>query len=87
MNGFEFGVADAIQIAILYFAIYAILKAARGTRFGQVLTGVGVIAAYHNARKRTGVSPLCGKLGTLPFQLIVVIGSLAATAGSLLKIM
>ena len=53
----------------------------------QVLTGVGVIAAYHHARKRTGVSPLCGKLGTLPFQLIVVIGSLAATAGSLLKIM
>ena len=45
MNGFEFGVADAIQIAILYFAIYAILKAARGTRFGQVLTGVGLLFA------------------------------------------
>ena len=34
---------DVVQIAILYFAIYAILKAARGSRFGQVLTGVGIL--------------------------------------------
>jgi len=34
---------DIVQIAILYFAIYAILKAARGSRFGQVLTGVGIL--------------------------------------------
>lgn len=53
----------------------------------QVLTGVGVIAAYHHARKRTGASPICGRLGTLPFQILVVAGSLAATAGALLKIM
>ena len=36
-------VGDVVQIAILYFAIYAILKAARGSRFGQVLTGVGIL--------------------------------------------
>ena len=36
-------VGDIVQIAILYLAIYAILKAARGSRFGQVLTGVGVL--------------------------------------------
>lgn len=36
-------VRDIVQIAILYFAIYAILKAARGSRFGQVLTGVGIL--------------------------------------------
>ena len=36
-------VRDIVQIAILYLAIYAILKAARGSRFGQVLTGVGIL--------------------------------------------
>ena len=36
-------VGDIVQIAILYLAIYSILKAARGSRFGQVLTGVGVL--------------------------------------------
>jgi len=34
-----------IQIAILYFAIYAILKSAKGSRFGQALLGVGLLAA------------------------------------------
>ena len=34
---------DVVQIAILYFAIYAVLKAAKGSRFGQVLTGVGIL--------------------------------------------
>ena len=36
-------VGDVVQIAILYLAIYSLLKAARGSRFGQVLTGVGVL--------------------------------------------
>ena len=34
-----------LQIAILYFAIYAILRSAKGSRFGQALLGVGMLAA------------------------------------------
>ncbi len=34
-----------IQIAILYAVIYTILKASRGSRFGQALTGILVLAA------------------------------------------
>ena len=33
------------QVAILYFAIYAVLKRARGSRFGQALMGLGVLTA------------------------------------------
>ena len=33
------------QIAILYVVIYTILKYARGSRFGQALMGVGILAA------------------------------------------
>ena len=36
-------VPDVIQIFILYMVIYAILKGARGSRFGQVLMGSGVL--------------------------------------------
>ena len=39
------GISDAIQIFILYLAIYAILKRAKGSRFGQALMGVGILAA------------------------------------------
>ena len=34
---------DAVQILILYVSFYWILRAARGSRFGQVLTGVGLL--------------------------------------------
>ncbi|MBQ6136189.1 MAG: diadenylate cyclase [Kiritimatiellae bacterium] len=37
-------VSAIIQIAILYFVIYAVLKGAKGSRFGQSLTGVGILA-------------------------------------------
>lgn len=52
----------------------------------QVLTGVGIILAYHQARKRAGTSPICGRIGVLPFQILVVAGSLLATIGSLLTV-
>jgi diadenylate cyclase len=38
-------VSAVLQVAILYLVIYAILKRARGSRFGQALAGVGVLAA------------------------------------------
>ena len=34
-----------LQIAILYFVFYAILKGAKGSRFGQALMGFGILAA------------------------------------------
>ncbi len=38
-------VPDIVQIAILYTVIYSFLRAARGSRVGQVLMGVGVLFA------------------------------------------
>ena len=34
-----------VQVAILYLVIYSILKSAKGSRFGQALMGVGILAA------------------------------------------
>ena len=38
-------VSAVVQIAILAIVIYAILKYAKGSRFGQALMGVGILAA------------------------------------------
>lgn len=40
----HFSLSAAIQIFVLYLIIYSILKYAKGTRFGQALTGVGVLS-------------------------------------------
>lgn len=40
----DFSLSAIIQIVILYTVFWAILKAAKGSRFGQVLLGVGLLA-------------------------------------------
>jgi len=52
----------------------------------QVLTGVAIMLAYNRARARTGESPIVGIWGALPFQLLCILCSLAATVGSLIKV-
>lgn len=52
----------------------------------QVLTGVGIIVAYHRSRRKAGASPICGRFGTLPFQILVIAGTLLSTVGALLPV-
>ena len=52
----------------------------------QVLTGIGIIIAYSRSRKRTGQSLICGRFGQLPFQFLVILGSIMATVGSVIAV-
>ena len=52
----------------------------------QVLTGVGIIVAYHRSRRKAGASPICGRFGTLPSQILVIAGTLLSTVGALLPV-
>lgn len=52
----------------------------------QVLTGVGVIVAYNRSRKRAGTRVICGRLGSLPFQILAVASSLVASVGAVLTV-
>lgn len=59
------------------------------TRFAsiiQVVTGLGIIAAYNLSRRRVGGSALLGKFGTLPFQILVALCTLCATVGAVMKV-
>jgi amino acid permease len=53
----------------------------------QVLTGIGIICAYHNSRKRASGSEICGRFGGLAFQVIVCVSSVLATVGALAKVL
>ena len=52
----------------------------------QVLTGIGIIIAYSHSRKRVGQSLICGRFGTLPFQIVVILSSIMATVGSVIAV-
>ncbi len=48
----------------------------------QVVTGLGIILAYHFSRRRVGSSALVGRFGAVPFQVFVFLCTMLATAGS-----
>lgn len=52
----------------------------------QVLTGIAIIVAYNRSRAKNPLAPVCGRFGSLPFQILVVAGSLIATIGSIIKV-
>ena len=48
--------------------------------------GIGIIVAYNRSRHRTGASPICGKFGSLPFQIFIVVFTLLSSVGALLPV-
>ncbi len=73
-------------LLIAIFRLQSFVGLARIAGVIQVLTGLGIILAYNRSRKRTGSSAICGTWGTLPFQILVICGSLAATVGSVISV-
>ena len=51
----------------------------------QVVTGLGIILAYHLSRKRVGGSEIVGRFGAVPFQIFVFLCTMLATAGSFMS--
>lgn len=79
----------AASLPCLALALFGLSSFVGFTRFAsviQVVTGIGIIIAYNLSRKRTGASPICGKLGTAPFQIAVIAFSLLSSVGALMSV-
>ena len=76
--------SETASKAVLSVASFVDL--ARFASIVQVVTGLGVIIAYALSRRRVGKSELVGKLGTLPFLILVGLCTLLATVGAVLKV-
>ena len=79
----------AASLPCLALALFGISSFVGFTRFAsviQVVTGIGIIIAYNLSRKRTGESPICGRLGAVPFQVLVVAFSLLSSVGALMSV-
>ena len=79
----------AASLPCLLLAFFGLASFVGFTRFAsiiQVVTGLGIIIAYHNSRKRVGKAAIVGKYGTLPFQILVILCTFLATVGSVLPV-
>jgi len=78
--------ASAPCLVLAFLGLSSFVGFTRFASIIQVVTGLGIILAYNLSRKRTGASPLLGKFGALPFQILVMLCSLAATVGAVMKV-
>ncbi len=73
-------------LAIAFFGISTFVGFTRVASIIQVVTGIGIIIAYHLSRKRTGNAQIVGRFGTLPFQILVVVCTMLASIGAMLPV-
>ena len=73
-------------LAIAFFGGSTFVGFTRFASIIQVVTGIGIMIAYHLSRRRTGEARLVGKLGTLPFQILVVACTLLASIGAMVPV-
>lgn len=51
-----------------------------------VLVSIMLVLTYGKSRKKAGASPICGVIGTVPFQVLMVISTVISAIGSLVPL-
>ena len=78
--------ASLPPLCLAFFGLSSFVGFTRFASIIQVVTGLGIIVAYNLSRKRVGESKLLGRFGTLPWQIVVAVCTLAATVGAVLPV-
>ena len=51
-----------------------------------VLVSIMLVLTYGKSRKKAGASPICGVVGTVPFQVLMVVSTIISAVGSLVPL-
>lgn len=78
--------ASAPCLVLAFLGLSDFVGLSRIASIIQVVTGLGIILAYHMSRNRVQESKLLGVFGSTVFQIIVAICSLLATIGAVLPV-
>ena len=76
-------------VPCILFAIFGVSSFIVLTRIMSgvvVLVSIMLVLTYGKSRKKAGSSPICGVIGTLPFQIIMVISTIISAVGALIPL-
>lgn len=79
----------AATIPCILFAIFGVNSFIILTRIMSgvvVLVSVMLVFTYGKSRRKAGASPICGVIGTVPFQVLMVISTILSAVGSLIPL-
>ncbi len=76
-------------VPCLLFAIFGINSFIILTRIMSgvvVLVSIMLVITYNKSRRKAGISPICGKLGTAPFQVLMIVSTIVCAIGAILPV-
>lgn len=76
-------------IPCILFAIFGVNSFIILTRIMSgvvVLVSIMLVLTYGKSRRKAGASPICGVIGTVPFQVLMVISTIVSAVGSLIPL-
>lgn len=76
-------------VPCILFAIFGVNSFIILTRIMSgvvVLVSIMLVLTYGKSRRKAGASPICGVIGTVPFQVLMVISTLLSAIGALIPI-
>ena len=79
----------AATVPCILFAIFGVNSFIILTRIMSgvvVLVSVMLVLTYGKSRRKAGSSPICGVIGTVPFQVFMVISTIVSAVGSLIPL-
>ena len=76
-------------VPCIIFAIYGVNSFIILTRIMSgvvVLVSIMLVLTYGKSRRKAGISPICGVIGTVPFQVLMVASTIVYAVGSLIPL-
>ena len=76
-------------IPCILFAIFGVNSFIILTRIMSgvvVLVSIMLVLTYGKSRRKAGKSPICGVIGTMPFQVLMVVSTILSAVGSLIPL-
>ena len=76
-------------IPCILFAVFGVNSFIILTRIMSgvvVLVSVMLVLTYGKSRRKAGASPICGVIGTVPFQVLMVLSTIISAVGSLIPL-
>ncbi|WP_312372552.1 amino acid permease [Lachnoclostridium sp.] len=76
-------------VPCLLFAIFGVSSFIILTRIMSgvvVLVSVMLVITYNKSRRKAGSSPICGKLGTVPFQILMIVSTILCAIGAIVPV-
>ena len=76
-------------IPCILFAIFGVSSFIILTRIMSgvvVLVSIMLVLTYGKSRRKAGISPICGVIGTAPFQVLMVVSTIVSAVGALISL-